>query len=53
LFLEHDRQKKKTQNQTPQYITVNPEPADTIRTVCLLHDIIIDTEGVNETVAMT
>ena len=32
---------------------VNPEHVDTIiRTVCLLHNIIIDKEGVNETVAM-
>jgi len=35
-------------------LQVNPEHIDTIiRTVCLLHNIIIDKEGVNETVAMT
>jgi hypothetical protein len=35
-------------------LQVNPEHVDTIiRTVCLLHNIIIDKEGVNETVAMT
>jgi hypothetical protein len=35
-------------------LQVNPEHVDTIiRTVCLLHSIIIDKEGVNETVAMT
>jgi hypothetical protein len=35
-------------------LQVNPEHADTIiRTVCLLHNIIIDKEGVNGTVAMT
>ena len=35
-------------------LQANPEHVDTIiRTVCLLHSIIIDKEGVNETVAMT
>ena len=35
-------------------LQVNPEHVDTIiRTVCLLHNIIIDKEGVNETDAMT
>jgi 2-phosphoglycerate kinase len=35
-------------------LRVNPEHVDTIiRTVCLLHNIIIDKEAVNETVAMT
>jgi len=35
-------------------LQVNPEHVDTIiRTLCLLHNIIIDKEGVNETVAMT
>jgi hypothetical protein len=34
-------------------LQVNPEHVDTIITVCLLHNIITDREGVNETVAMT
>jgi len=35
-------------------LQVNPEHVDTIiRIVCLLHNIMIDKEGVNETVAMT
>jgi hypothetical protein len=35
-------------------LQVNPEHVDTtIRTVCLLHNVTIDKEGVNETVTMT
>jgi len=35
-------------------LQVNPEHFDAvIRTICLLHNIVIDKEGVNETVAMT